>query len=804
MVHRLLCSRSRIVCLLTCVTTLLVVTSAFFFPFVVTSYLVTPKKYVNEQEFLKWATFTISDALLQSQPSIRGLSGLVYGSSSINPSSAEDFFPRFEFVAKHFRSLDSFNPHSFYDTLFVAPDGVITEVYPPFSSALNINLRDEEFGFLFPAHLCESNFHFQTKLLQTGDFISNWTLMQLLSIYNGTAAKSPFWGVSGVFLSFDHFLQGIKLAEMAEEAQIDYLVTVEGRTALEVVPVASSVGFSPSTSSKTVLQFIYRAQTVEVRYEGRTLFDLFVRQKPAGNVNHVLPLTWSLCTVSLFLTVFLSIILALLQHCGTSGADDHQYSLSPRSPPFALLIIGPRQGGEMWSVSSEELLAALEKEAERFHAHKIPQLQPNTSGFLLSSVDEAVLMTFSVMRLVQQRNTGVIDFETELEGEAHLITAAAVHWCTEVECLYHHTEGFVQYGGSDIAYGMDLYGVAVGNAVTLSEKAKDYVSCVPPSDIYVLAPLYAEVQEVPYYVYENKIPAMQEAFMYAQYIENCNKHSILPITTVRSEVRPPWQSPSYLDANVKDVNEVSKENFRRLLQSRLPTSTQRTDNAGIAESRSRSKLYYDIMRERQQAGSTQSNVLLSFTDEENQSIGERAKAYQIPQPANPLTMNHMRHVCSPVSREETEDSFTRRWARENCTTTPLGKLSYCSRVLSPLPPFEELSSVNIDFFSIPAWLERALKTTYERHTLSISDARHWNTVSFVIYYFYFGYALLFQPLAPRERENITQCLARAFGVPLQGLYEYMAVHCALEFTQIKNANNSRNAETNQHHTKVKA
>lgn len=84
--------------------------------------------------------------------------------------------------------------------------------------------------------------------------------------------------------------------------------------------------------------------------------------------------------------------------------------------------------------------------------------------------------------------------------------------------------------------------------------------------------------------------------------------------------------------------------------------------------------------------------------------------------------------------------------------------------------------------SVPEWLDRALRKIYEVHPLTPGPA-HWLVVRDVIYYFYFGYALLFQPLAPHERRNITDCLAMSFGVPTARFYEHLAVHGALHFVQ---------------------
>lgn len=84
--------------------------------------------------------------------------------------------------------------------------------------------------------------------------------------------------------------------------------------------------------------------------------------------------------------------------------------------------------------------------------------------------------------------------------------------------------------------------------------------------------------------------------------------------------------------------------------------------------------------------------------------------------------------------------------------------------------------------SLPEWVDRVLQRIYEQHPLSLRCGQ-WKIVKKVVHYFYFGYALLFEPFAPdtSHLSNIADCLASAFRIPRTGLYEHLAVHCAIEF-----------------------
>lgn len=93
---------------------------------------------------------------------------------------------------------------------------------------------------------------------------------------------------------------------------------------------------------------------------------------------------------------------------------------------------------------------------------------------------------------------------------------------------------------------------------------------------------------------------------------------------------------------------------------------------------------------------------------------------------------------------------------------------------------EENSLLAFDPSSVPEWLDRTLRKNYETYFFTVGSA-HWQKVRVIIYYFYFSCAILLHPLAPRERRNITECLAKSFGVPTSRLYEHFAVRGALEF-----------------------
>lgn len=92
-----------------------------------------------------------------------------------------------------------------------------------------------------------------------------------------------------------------------------------------------------------------------------------------------------------------------------------------------------------------------------------------------------------------------------------------------------------------------------------------------------------------------------------------------------------------------------------------------------------------------------------------------------------------------------------------------------------LPPAAVLSPTYVAS-TVSPYARQSLHQTFRTHPLS-------STIDFahalpLMAMFYTARELLFQPLSPAEQEKITGCLATAFGVPVDGLVYYLAVHGA--------------------------
>lgn len=144
--------------------------------------------------------------------------------------------------------------------------------------------------------------------------------------------------------------------------------------------------------------------------------------------------------------------------------------------------------------------------------------------------------------------------------------------------------------------------------------------------------------------------------------------------------------------------------------------------------------------------------------------------------------------CVPVLRKRSEESIPLP-VDEGMSLYPVSAFlpvrferTLCDTANASDKGKEDTLPLSFDPSSVPEWLDRTLRKNYETYFFTLGPV-HWLKVRVIIYYFYFSCAILLHPLAPRERRNITECLAKSFGVPTSRLYEHFAVRGALEFAQ---------------------
>lgn len=132
---------------------------------------------------------------------------------------------------------------------------------------------------------------------------------------------------------------------------------------------------------------------------------------------------------------------------------------------------------------------------------------------------------------------------------------------------------------------------------------------------------------------------------------------------------------------------------------------------------------------------------------------------------------HRRRFSHTILEEkgDHEDGRYRMEAFHCIPSAPCTFLFLASSVSSPLHVFSTLSS----------YTKRSLRHAFDAHRLS--STMSFDQVFPLIAMFYIARELLFQPLSPAENENITRCVATAFGVPVEGVTNYIAVHCTFHY-----------------------
>lgn len=774
------------------------------------------EKNKKEHDFLMYCISELSNVINPISMELFGLAGFLYGHSLKSPPyngtvaerTEKQYFDAFDFVAEAFLSETNTS-----EILFVAPGAVITQTYPNEPILLYEDFMHSKIQYsLVFSPLREPSVKEIQSHIDFDERFKTWIILQAMMIFNGSSNNSPFWGMAGVFTDLIKLIQRTNIAIKAAEKQLDFLIAAVSSSTNRLVPIHSSQGYNANSSAGELIDFLLRSESAAFTYNGNTLFNVFIREFQTERT-HVSP--WVIIAISLvFIIIASSLIFSFVL---VPPKQFNRYHNAPRSPPFAVFIIGPQQDKELWSLTLDQLSDSLEKAERKYHAYQIPQAQPYTSyTYALPTVDDAVDMAFNVMKDIHQQSIDS-DIVTLLGEDARFIFSCAIHWCTEAEVSLNAREEFVMYGGRDIEYTKDIYRQAVGNAVTLSAKAQEHLSRVSPSDTHVISLSFKNQGgpiERAYYVVDSRSDVICSAFKYAQRISSSSgvNLSALPVSpSVNAEASRPTNNVCRIrssggqnkfsiregteDHNDENDNEDMPRmdrNFQRYLRSRLPQHELKSKE--VYKGNPYLKIFSPSLRKEQRSDSVpyQEHATINFGTSLTKTeldCSDHAAIFALqrePFLGSATPVNNPLMISKSVSSSA---AFPTQLLSLPASFSPDGAgQSY--------PPFElpATSEINarsgsisigapslfLDSSDVPAWLDRALKRIYDRHSLYLRPFP-WPAIRFIIYYFYFGYALLFQPLAPRERENIAQCLATAFGVPQIGLYEHLAVRCAMDF-----------------------
>lgn len=737
------------------------------------------EKNKKEHEFLMFCISELSDVIYPISVDLFGLAGFLYGqplkSPPYNGSLAErienQYFNDFDFVSQSILSQTNTS-----EILFVAPGAVITQTYPsePLLFHEDFMHSQTQYSFAFSPFRASYVKQIQSHI-DFDDRFGSWVILQTMMVFNGSMENSSFWGMAGVLTNLIELIEKTGIEEKARKEAMSFLIAAVPSSSHKLVPIYSSDSFSSNASAGELIDFILRSESAALTHNGNTLFNIFIAES-AAKETHVSPFV----IIAIVFVVIIIVSTLLFSFVLVPPKQFNRFHNAPRSPPFAVFMIGPQQDKDLWSLTLEQLSASLEKAERKYHAYQIPQVQPYTTyTYTLGTVDDAVQMAFSVMKDIHQQSIDS-DLVSLLGEDARFIFSCAIHWCTDAEVSLNAREEFVVYGGRDIEYTKEIYKEAVGNAVTISARAQEHLSCVPPSDTFVFS-LSCRHQtegfsEKAYYVVDTKNDIIYSAFRYAQRLSSevsRPAHPGFPIFQdqfrrnenayeKRASCGQVTSSTPVSDESSCEDSPRMDKNFQRYLISRLPTHELKAKEGLRGNQYLRSispTLQFEPEQQHQK-------------EEENTDCSVNETIH------NPLIL-YKPIGYSPAAQFITIPSAFPPDTSGYSDLPPLGagasELTCRSGSLSG-----DGSALYLDSSSVPPWLDRALRRIYDRHSLYLRPFP-WPVIKIIIYYFYFGYALLFQPLAPRERDNIAQCLATAFGVPQAGLYEHLAVRCAMDF-----------------------
>eukprot|EP00796_Vickermania_ingenoplastis_P006362 gene6362-4587_t len=418
---------------------------------------------------------SIANVIDMANYAIADLHGLTLGSigEGAPPQPEEGRIKNFEFVAK--KMFNRFYPGG---TLFLAYEGIITQIWPVFSRYSGIDLLAE--NLLGPDRF-PSTYHPEVKQ-RVGRFTQSfsvhgfgWSLIRASAVYDGVEeGVSKLWGFSGAIIELTGLPSFEKIANVSASRGMEYAILIEDESGMLHV-IDSSFGWDESIPQSQIHKFvddgqssIIEQQMVTMKLVVRSVTDAWSISRGKLALFMCLEIFIPLLLLLFFITVYLYL---------TRAYQPFQHA--PKCPPFAMLKIGPHHAEELWSLAPEQMSETGEQLATILHQHMakckaypVPQLQPYTSTYILESIDQAVNMSFGVMEDVVNR--AIDEPLVSLLGEdGRFMISCAIHWCTEAEVTVNEEQEAVQYRGTEVIYGNKLWVFCPSNTVIISKAAKE-------------------------------------------------------------------------------------------------------------------------------------------------------------------------------------------------------------------------------------------------------------------------------------------------------------------------------------------
>lgn len=454
------------------------------------------------------------DILLTGYSQVYVLEGFVFSNLSSIPRLDET--PQERVAGQYYSRFPSFvdsllTPSLELQLLALCPGGVYNQM-SPFYEAL---FEKEVFSDLNYFHSVIENL----STLVVGPEKSlrdDWILIFLSPVFNTTLLSEEkidnFWGFVTAWVSISGSIARSQLPKTMKEQGMSYLLysIVNGEYTVIDTSLPGVV------SEEDVRHFEDSSTTLKSSEKGFNLTFVVAKE----NQDVILSPSLLLLLIVVIATIgviFTAVSIGIIAACTrTSNAMDH----APKSPPFAMLIIGPQQGEDLWITASdqmyditEKLAHVLDKKTKEYHAYQIPQLQPYTTTYIFRKVEDAAKMAFSV---IEELHENPIDKQllSLTDGSRGLPISYALHWCKSgiVSLDPSSKSERLRYEGQEILHGVRMWRKAPPSVLVISDSTKIHVGFNLRVQFFCPAENRSnEGEEELYFVFDPSRPVLQEA-----------------------------------------------------------------------------------------------------------------------------------------------------------------------------------------------------------------------------------------------------------------------------------------------------
>ncbi|ORC86025.1 uncharacterized protein TM35_000312110 [Trypanosoma theileri] len=767
-----------------------------------------------------------------------GMEGFTLGSmTSLPPFNGtveerikDQMFPRFNQVASKMHSTTKF-----VQAFILAPGAVVLQTFPENDEMTKYDFLDPKNELGDPTAIESidnaSVFAFGPLHRALPSFPGEWQLIIRNPIYNVTdvadASRDNFWGFSLVIQDVDAMMDANLLNESTQKNGLDYLIYTVRRKTGESIPIRFSL--NPNPTYEEMKDFIDTGTNRAV-LRNRLTWYICLR-----SVHKEPELTRTAIVIIIVSAVFGSLLIFLV---GTFMVlicirDYEGWKHAPKTTPFAIAVIGPCNGEELWELApecmvhvSERLTAVQRREIVRHRAYEGVQLHPYTTTVVARSVESALQLCFDILEELQSHPIDN-NLQELLGDDGRLLLACAVHWCTDARVRMETINRIIRYEGPDVVYSGRMWVFASPNEVCISNAARNVVNNIPGLKIELLGSVFlrgvSERQDL-YTISDPSNKRLQAASMAAKAHTSNNNLPMIPSSMETAAGNPLSMDPGLLQPNPFTSREAhgSSIDSSALLYSDGSCRTLESGGIGFAYGSSH-------RNSNSSSGNMRSNNRLS--DGPGGSKGP--KQINVPKtlielvPTDEMSpMKTHRDINTRTDPLSSVDGSNRGSNYEGSsklrvTTEVKSGINFVEKDQSPFSQMQSGSNTNTginnkrksypnsmngvmnrsntemregtvpcdgDFVTeallhpkIPTSVDTHLRAVFEHHAVMLDLS--YDSLRTIVYYFFSAFKLLLKPLAAPERSNIFHRFAMAFGVPLHDVLEHLAVRCAMRHIQ---------------------